>query len=227
MKSTPVTDHITQLTRLRFMNAFLVREDDGLTLVDTTIAGSSAAIIRAAAALDLPIRRIILTHAHGDHVGSLDALHERLPDADVLVSARDARFLRGDKSLDPHEAATKLRGGYPVIKTTPTGDLVDQAMIGSLRVIASPGHTPGHMALLDIRTNTLIAGDAFSSLIRLVPSDTRASFFLPLPAIATWNPGLARTSAQRLAAIEPDTLVVGHGPVVRDATGKMKAALAR
>ena len=46
---------------------------------------------RLSVALDAPIARIVLTHAHGDHIGSLDALHELLPDAEVLISSRDAR----------------------------------------------------------------------------------------------------------------------------------------
>ena len=39
MKTTTLTPTLTQLTRLRFVNAFLVREDDGFTLVDTTMGG--------------------------------------------------------------------------------------------------------------------------------------------------------------------------------------------
>src|SRR5690242_21073767 len=104
-----VTRHSTNLVQLtRFpglfpMNAYLVREDDAFTLVDTTVGGSAAAILSAAKQLSLPITRIALTHAHGDHVGSLDALHELLPNAEVAIGARDARFLAGDKSLDPSE----------------------------------------------------------------------------------------------------------------------------
>jgi len=82
------------------VNAYLVSEDDGLTVIDTTIGGSEGRIIAAAEASGAPIVRILLTHAHGDHVGSLDALKERLPDAEVIVSTRDTRLLAKDMSLE-------------------------------------------------------------------------------------------------------------------------------
>ena len=64
MKTTPVTDNLTQLTRLHLVNAFLVREDDGFTLVDTTLGRGAGALIAAARAAGAPIRRIALTHGH-------------------------------------------------------------------------------------------------------------------------------------------------------------------
>src|SRR3954471_5056124 len=120
MKTVRHTPNLVRLTRLGAVNAFLVVEDDGLTLVDTMLPKSQDAILAAAHALDLPIARIALTHAHGDHVGSVDALAAALPTATVAISGRDARFLAGDKSLDPGEPQSKLRGGYPQIETRPS-----------------------------------------------------------------------------------------------------------
>ncbi len=70
MRTTPITDNLIQLTRLGLVNAYLVREQDGFTLVDTMIPRSGSAILAAAKAAGAPIRRIALTHGHGDHVGS-------------------------------------------------------------------------------------------------------------------------------------------------------------
>src|SRR3989442_1781204 len=126
MRITPHGTFTTQLTRFPRIfpvNCYLVREDDGFTLVDTAISGSAPAIIAAARMLGAPITRIALTHAHGDHVGSLDALHTLLPEAAVLIGARDARFLRGDMRLDPDEPQDKLRGGFPRCTTRPTREL--------------------------------------------------------------------------------------------------------
>ena len=102
MRVTSHGNYLTQLTRLPHVfpvNCYLVREGDGLTLIDAALPGSAPAILAAARKHGLPIKRIVLTHAHMDHVGSLDALHEALPDAEVLISERDARMLAGDKSL--------------------------------------------------------------------------------------------------------------------------------
>src|SRR5687768_11435837 len=106
-----------QITRFGFVNAYLVEEDDGLTLIDTTMPRAEKAILAAAERLGRPIVRIVLTHAHQDHVGSLDALHAALPDAEVLISARDARLLAKDMTLDPGEEEGKLRGGYSGAET--------------------------------------------------------------------------------------------------------------
>src|SRR6478752_4631863 len=114
MKTTAVTDNLTQLTRLHFVNAYLVREDDGLTLVDTTMGGAAGALIEAAEAAGAPIRRIALTHGHSDHAGSLDQLKERLGDTvQVLVPEFDARILAGDKPDG------KLAGSWGKVTTVP------------------------------------------------------------------------------------------------------------
>ena len=71
MKVTQHGKNLWQITRLTAFNSFLVREDDGLTVVDTNMSGSGKDILQAAASIGLPIRRITLTHAHADHAGSL------------------------------------------------------------------------------------------------------------------------------------------------------------
>ncbi|MEI7773035.1 MAG: MBL fold metallo-hydrolase, partial [Chloroflexales bacterium] len=215
MRITTHGAYLTQLTRFPRVfpvNCYLVREDDGLTLIDTGIPGSAPAILAAAQGLGQPIRRIVLTHAHSDHLGSLDALHQLLPAVAVLISARDARFLAGDRHLDPDEPQAPLRGGYQTTATRPTETLSDGDRVGSLRVIAAPGHTPGHLALLDTRDGSLIAGDAFQTRAGLAVAGTLRPLF-PFPALATWHRPTALASARRLRALAPTRLAVGHGEV--------------
>ena len=104
-------NNLTRISRLGFVNAYLVAEDDGLTLVDTMLPRSGKAILRAAEGLGAPIVRIALTHAHGDHIGALDELAAALPGVEVLISTRNGRLLHKNKSLDPDEPQSKLRGG--------------------------------------------------------------------------------------------------------------------
>ena len=215
-----------RISRLGFVNCFLVEEDDGLTLVDTMIGGSSKRILAAAEQAGRPIVRILLTHAHSDHVGSLDALAAKLPQAEVLISARDARLMAGDKSLDPGEPVDKLRGGYPKVDTRPGRTLSAGERVGSLEVVASPGHTPGHIALLDTRDRTLYCGDAYSTLGGAsVPSKPNPRF--PLPYFATWHRPTALESARALRALEPSRLAPGHGKVVENPLAAMDAAIAK
>jgi glyoxylase-like metal-dependent hydrolase (beta-lactamase superfamily II) len=225
MHITTYGNNLIQLTRLGFVNCYLVREDDGFTLIDTGLAGSARAILAAASSSGLPIVRIILTHAHVDHVGSLDALHAALPSAEVAITARDARFLSGDHSLLPDEPQVKLRGGYPVCATRPTRELAAGDRVGSLEVIAAPGHTPGHAAFLDMRDRTLIAGDAFQVLGGVAVAGTFKPLF-PLPALATWHKPTALQSARALQALHPSRLAVGHGRVLVEPTAAMNHAIA-
>lgn len=217
-------NNLIQMTRLSFVNCYLVREDDGFTLIDAGISGQGKMIIQTAQKSGLPIVRIVLTHAHVDHVGSLDELHVALPDAQVAISERDARFLTGDKSLDPSEPQVPLRGGYPVCTTKPTLLLHEGDRIGSLEAIATPGHTPGQLAFLDVRDRTVIAGDAFQTLGGVAVAGTFKWRF-PLPALATWHKGLALESARKLLAREPGILAVGHGRVLVNPRAAMEHAI--
>jgi glyoxylase-like metal-dependent hydrolase (beta-lactamase superfamily II) len=224
MKTTTASNNLFQLTHFGAINCYLVREDDGFTLIDTADSGQAQPIMQEAQKLGLPIVRIVLTHAHVDHVGSLDALHAALPEAQVAISERDARFLSGDKSLDPSEPQVPLRGGYPVCQTKPTMLLHEGDRIGSLEVIATPGHTPGHLAFLDTRDRSVIVGDAFQTLGGVAVAGTFKLLF-PLPALATWHKGLSLESARKLLALQPSILTVGHGRVLNNPQAAMERAI--
>lgn len=217
---------IIRVSRFGFVNCYLVPEDDGLTLVDTMIPRCGKRIVAQADELGAPIVRIALTHAHADHIGSLDGLHALAPEAEVIISARDARLLAKDRSLDPGEPQDRLRGGYPGASTTPTRTVGDGDTIGSLRVIATPGHTPGHVSFLDTRDGTLMCGDAFVTLGGVATS-AKGSARFPLPAMATWHRPTELDSARKLCALEPARLAPGHGRVVDSPVEAMRAAIAR
>ena len=219
-------DNSTRISRFGFVNAYLVREDDGLTLVDTMLPRSAKAILRAAGKLGAPIVRIALTHAHGDHIGSLDALAAALPGVEVVISERDERLLRKDKSLDPGEPQRKPRGSLPGAKTRPTRTLTAGETVGSLEVVAAPGHTPGHVAYLDRRDGTLFCGDAYTTLGGVATTD-KVRLPFPLASMATWDPATELASARALSALAPNRLAPGHGKIVDAPVGAMEAAIAK
>ncbi len=222
MKSTAITENLTQLTRWHFVNAFLVREEDGFTLVDTTLGGGAEALITAAEEAGGAIRRIALTHGHGDHVGSLDALKQRLGGSvEMLIPELDARIHAGEKVVEG-----KVRGSWPKLETVPDVRLSGGDRVGSLEVVTSPGHSPGHVAFLDTRDRTLIAGDVFTAYGHLAVT---SQFYLrfPFAAMATWDRAKDVESAQKLRALDPPLLVVGHGPAQRNPRAAMDRAIAR
>ncbi|WP_407538165.1 MBL fold metallo-hydrolase [Deinococcus radiomollis] len=226
MKITSAGSFLTQLTRFGLINVYLVREEDGFTLIDTGMGGSAPGILAAARQLGaLPIRRVLLTHAHGDHVGSVDALHAALPNAELLISARDARLLAGETTLDAGEAQTPLRGSLQRVSAPVTRTLGDGETVGSLRVIATPGHTPGHIALFDPRDRSLIAGDAFQTAGGAAVAGVVRPLF-PLPALATWHLPTALESARKLLELHPSRLATGHGRMLTDPRDVMRQAIA-
>lgn len=216
------TGNLIRLTRLGVFNCFLVREDDGFTLVDACLAGSASGILGAAQRLGARIRRIVLTHAHFDHVASLDTLMAALPGVELSIGIREARLLAGDFSLDaePHH---KLLG-FIKVTARPSRTLVDGDRVGSLEAVFSPGHTPGHMAFLDTRDRTLIAGDSFINGMGLIAAGVFKPYF-PFAAWFSWDRVSAAESARKLRDLKPARLAVGHGKTIFSPAEKMQRAV--
>lgn len=210
------------------VNCYLIEEDEGLTLIDAGLPFSANGIRQAANKIRKPIQRIVLTHAHGDHIGALDTLKKELPDVPVYISKRDARLLSGDRSLDPGEPETPIRGGVPkpdTVKTKADVLLEDGDRIGPLLAVSVPGHTPGSMAFLDTRNGALIAGDAFQTIGGIAVTGQIRPLF-PFPAMATWNKQASFESARKLRKMNPVLLAVGHGKLLKDPWFVMDQAIA-
>ncbi|WP_192930903.1 MBL fold metallo-hydrolase [Deinococcus sp. AJ005] len=206
-----MTPHATrppmQHAQFGVINSYLVPEADGFTLIDAGVPGLERHVLAVMKRTSRTLRRVVTTHTHPDHIGSMDALKKAFPDLEILVGANDADGMAHHGVL---AAPTRLLRG---------GDSV-----GSLRVMDTPGHSPGHLAFFDERDGTLYAGDTFVGIPSLrVASVVNAMF--PLPSIGTED--LARTvrSARELLDIPAKFLALGHGRVIRDPMPAMRRAV--
>jgi glyoxylase-like metal-dependent hydrolase (beta-lactamase superfamily II) len=146
-----------------------------------------------------------------------------LPSIELAIGQREARLLAKDLSLDAGEHGKSLQG-FTGAKSQPTRLLIESDRIGSLQAVASPGHTPGHMALLDVRDNALIAGDAFTTQTGVVVAGVFKPLF-PFPALFSWNAVLSAKSAAKLRGLNPSILAVGHGPSIPSPARQMDVAV--
>ena len=109
------------------------------------------------------------------------------------------------------------------MKTAPDARLSGGETIGSLEVVLTPGHSPGHVAFRD---DTVIAGDVFTSFGGVAVSN-HFYFRFPAAAMATWDQAKDLQSAQAIRALNPSLLVVGHGPATRLPAAAIDAAIMR
>ncbi|MFC0548900.1 MBL fold metallo-hydrolase [Kutzneria chonburiensis] len=211
-----IADGVWQVATAHDTNAFLVEEDDGVTLVDVGWAAAPPTIISALAEIGRPlsdVRRILITHAHPDHVRGLAGLLRLVP-APVFIHPADAPWLRAGRV--PVDGRSGFLGNVldalPLLHWTPVapaGLLVHDELVGGLRVIHTPGHSPGHVAFLHEPTRTLLTGDAVFHRGRLAAGP---------PALAA-DPSLRDQSLHRLPL---DVAAVGfaHGsPLTGDDVG--------
>lgn len=207
------------------VNCYIFEEQNEVTLVDTGMSASYKGIVKTIENIGKPLTNIILTHAHGDHVGSLDKLKETFPNVIVSISVRDSRLLKGDISLNDDEPQTPIKGGVPKgLKTEPERLLKEGDYIGSLKVVATPGHTPGSISLYAEKTGHIIVGDAFQTRGRVAVSGRIVKSF-PFPAFATWNKEMSIQSAKKILDLKLSVLAPGHGNIIINPAKHIKQAI--
>lgn len=176
---------LTIMPRLFPVNCYLYEEENEITLIDAGMLASFKGIVKLIEEINKPLTNIILTHAHGDHVGSLDQLKQRYPKAIVSISERDSKLLKGDLTLDVEELKSPIKGGFDkTLKTKPDRLLNDGDRIGSFEVISTPGHTPGSISLFNTKTRQIIVGDAMQTKGRVAVAGQLVLMF-PFPTFGT------------------------------------------
>ncbi|RTQ48892.1 MBL fold metallo-hydrolase [Hymenobacter gummosus] len=228
---------VTQLQIQRFVNVYFVESSNPgeWVLVDTGLPGSEKAIIEAADHIFYPGTHptaIILTHGHMDHSGSARALAEHW-NVPVLAHPLELPFLQG-KAVYPAADPTVDQGGtlafvarfFPP-QSFQLSDLVqplatdddETPYLPGWRWLHVPGHAPGQIALFREEDRTLLGADAFAT----ANHESVPSLLLQLPKISVagapfnydWQQ--VRESVQQLAALQPQAIGCGHGPVIHGA----------
>jgi glyoxylase-like metal-dependent hydrolase (beta-lactamase superfamily II) len=215
------------LVALGYENAFVIEGEDGLAVVDAGLPGRADRIGRVVEELgrDLAaVTDILVTHCHIDHIGSLADLASRsgarvwthgedrhVTETGSLAGPMTGRNLVG--RLMVFTGRPRAAAPVPVDALLEDGEVVDVA--GGIRVIHTPGHTPGHASLLWEAGGVLLAGDAAMRLSgRVTP-----------PPVAE-DHAQATRSFRRLATFDYDAMVFGHGrPVTTGAAEIMRRAV--
>ena len=208
-----IADDVEQLELLprNAINAYLL----GDVLIDTGVKQSAGKIARLLAGRD--ISAIALTHAHGDHAGSMKQLSAELG-VPIWCGAADRPAAESGEvvlssTVDRPGLSTIARAGAgfpaaPIARTLAEGD----ELAAGFTVLDTPGHSPGHVSFWREEDRTLICGDVFfnMNLLTTIPGLRQP------PSLFTPNPAQNRESERRLAALEPRTVGFGHGPVMKD-----------
>lgn len=184
------------------VRCFVVVGSGGVVLVDTGPPGTGAAIGRAITSVGATwsdVTDIVLTHRHFDHVGGLAELAGLASRAEVSAGADDAREI-------PFEGGRAVR------------PLADGDLVGGLRVLHTPGHTPGHLSLLHEAESLLLIGDLVGT------TDGALDFG---PAAFTADPEVNRQSLWRMVDLQTDRILFSHGEEVPNVRSAIRQLLDR
>jgi glyoxylase-like metal-dependent hydrolase (beta-lactamase superfamily II) len=196
-------------------NVYLVINGKELLVVDTGTSGNAKKIVEYVQKIGhqpSEVSTIVLTHYHMDHMGSAKDLKD-LTNAKVAAHVEDADFVAGKKPF-PKPKNLLFRAVSSFIKPTPVDvdiALRDGDKIGSLTVIATPGHSPGSIALFDEQRKALFVGDT----LRFDGSKVTGA-----PKHFTWNADKEEESIKKISMLEFDIMLPGHGEILKTNASK-------
>ncbi|MDQ0273178.1 MBL fold metallo-hydrolase [Cytobacillus purgationiresistens] len=210
MKVTKVSDHIWSIKAWMLIpvHVWLVVDDDGVTLVDGGIGRMKEKIMAVIQELDAgPLRRIVLTHGHSDHVGSVQGI---LAETNVPVYAHpiEIPYMEGERNY-PKRKKAEQNVPKNIVQPLETDKRGELQTIGGIKPYFTPGHSPGHVIYYHEADKVILAGDLFTS--------KKGKLHSPI-SMFTADMGEAVRSSSIVEQLKPFRLEVCHGqPILNPA----------
>ncbi|SFL65417.1 Glyoxylase, beta-lactamase superfamily II [Paenibacillus sp. 1_12] len=230
MKIVQISEHIwaCKIWLIIPITVWIVKSESGLSLVDAGIPLMAGGLLKQMERMDAPLERILLTHGHSDHVGSIKKIRQHFP-VPVYAHADEIPYMEGklpylrrskaeasveiglaqplaascvDMFSPDFEQARESNTGQKVFTGSGAPNICTMDIVGGLTPYLTPGHSPGHIAYYHQEDNVLLAGDLFTA--------GRGKLKKPM-AMFTGDMQQAIESSSIIEQLKPKIVSVCHG----------------